>query len=90
MPDQKLTNNLTPKDDFLAAKLGEQFMEIVQNPTFRRAAEAALLEYVLRLPEDARNAYRMEGARGAINTLLNLGNPLVGVPVPDVMQLSPT
>jgi len=90
MPDRKPNNNLTPKDDFLAAKLGEQFMEVVQNPTFRRAAEAAYAQYVLALPFDPGNAYRIDGARGMINTLLNFGEAHSDLPKAKPVQLETT
>ncbi len=83
-------NNLTPKDDFLAAKYGERHMEIVQDPMFRRACEAAFAQYLLFLPFDPGNAYRIEGARGALNTLLNLGNVKEQSPIFDVPELKPT
>jgi hypothetical protein len=71
--------NLTPKKKFQENKqAAEKHRDLVLNPDFRNALEAALLEQILTLPntfdptEAAAAYYRIVGARDFITHLLSI------------------
>lgn len=76
-------NIITPKGSFLAdAKRAGAHQDIVASPQFRQAIEIALLSYTLKQGGPSADAQqlvtvglRLEGARGVLEELMNLGHP---------------
>jgi hypothetical protein len=74
-------NRLQPREEFQSAddKRADVHQEIVLSPRFKEACEVALLEYVMGLSTSslqtaAETAYKIEGAKGVLAVLLNLGD----------------
>lgn len=70
-------NSISPKSRFLSDRaLASQHSEMVVHPGFRAAAEAALLNYAIKLDgHDVRSALKIQGAKEVLQELLNLGDP---------------
>lgn len=89
-------NNLTPKADFISLdrKAADAHQEMAMSPAFRKACGIALLQYTTELSTTslqsaAETAYKMEGARGFIRVLLNLGEKETEKPIAEDQQLHP-
>lgn len=89
-------NNLTPKEDFISVdrKAADSHQELVLSPSFKKACGIALLEYTMNLSTSslqsaAETAYKMEGARGFLKVLLNLGEKSKEPTNPEDEQLHP-
>lgn len=82
---------ITPKLDYIKtdSKRADSIQEIVMSPTFRRAAEVALLEYAMRLGEGPATGLKISGAKGFLEELLNVGIEFPTQPLPEDNQLSP-
>lgn len=74
------TNKLQPRARFIEdSKRADAHQELMLSPVFKSAVEIALLDYVMSLQTSslqsaAETAYKLEGARGFIERLLNLGD----------------
>lgn len=73
---------MSPKASFLAdAKQADQWQDIVANPLFKRAVEAAMLNYTLRIAADMKGegialqlvGKKIEGAVGVLSELATIG-----------------
>lgn len=72
---------IQPKADFLAdPKRAGLHQDLVLSPEFREAAKIALLQYAINIGGDdadinklAQVGLKLEGARGVLSVLLNLG-----------------
>lgn len=83
-----MPKRLAPKEQFLnpstpvapgQLKPSARWLELTDSPLFKEAVQVALTEYVVSLTPDVaqpgRVAYLIEGAKGAFNVLMNLGEP---------------
>lgn len=90
-------NTLIPKAEFLRdEKRAGQHQDIVLNPEFKKAIEIALLQYAMNLGGDTADltrlstiGLRLEGAKGFIDELLNLGNRTKPAFAVDPTELTP-
>jgi hypothetical protein len=88
---------LTPKAEFLAdAKRAGAHQDMVLSPEFKKALEIALLQYAMNLGGDTADqqrlitvGLRLEGAKGFIEELLNLGNRTKPIYQKDPAELEP-
>lgn len=89
--------SITPKGSFLSdSKRAGAHQDVVAAPQFRQAVEIALLSYALKLGGASADAQslvtvglRLEGARGVLEELMNLGNPDVPKAAPQTQELDP-
>lgn len=90
-------NTLIPKAEFLGdPKRADAHQEIVLSPAFKKAIEIALLQYAMNLGGDTADqqrlitvGLRLEGAKGFIDELLNLGNATKPIYQRDESELEP-
>lgn len=74
-----MISRISPKESFLSDKTrADRHNETVLNPSFRVACETAFASYLIKQSgSDPRVAPILEGARGVLDELLNLGLPSV-------------
>lgn len=68
---------ITPKQNYINAddRSADSIQEFMLSPAFKRAAEAALLEYVLGLDTtNPTTAPKLGGAKGFLAVLMDIGN----------------
>lgn len=88
---------LLPKADFLAdAPRAGRHQDLMATPEIREALKIALLHYAMKLGGESADAQqlvtvglRLEGAKGFISELLNLGQPVKQTDHPSDDQLEP-
>lgn len=92
-----IRNTLSPKAEFLGdPKRADAHQETVLNPEFKKAIEIALLQYAMNLGGTGVDSQqlvtvglRLEGAKGFIDELLNLGNKTKPIYQRDETELEP-
>lgn len=92
-----VVTTLSPKADFLSnTERADRHQELMMSPEFREAVKAALLEYAINTAKMGMDSQqvtvglKIDGAKGFIYELLNLGIPHIPETHRPTAELEPT